>query len=165
MAEVIKYGCIKDSEFFKKLESFNSKEEVMNNIEYIINNCCKIKKEVVEKDEKDTGDRMLLNFGHTIGNAIEQYYNFGKYTDGEAVAIGMYEITKLSEALGETKKGESEIIKEILIKYNLPYKLDINIDKIKEAMTLDKKNLGKKLNLIFITEIGNSFVKPIDQSQ
>ena len=77
----------------------------------------------------------------------------------------MYEITKLSEALGETKKGESEIIKEILIKYNLPYKLDINIDEIKEAMTLDKKNLGKKLNLIFITEIGNSFVKPIDQSQ
>ena len=54
---------------------------------------------------------------------------------------------------------------EILIKYNLPYKLDINIDEIKEAMTLDKKNLGKKLNLIFINEIGNSFVKPIDQSQ
>lgn len=165
MAEVIKYGCIKDSEFFRKLESFNSKEEVMNNIEYIIHNSLKIKKEVVERDEKDTGDRMLLNFGHTIGHAIEQYYNFSKYTHGEAVAIGMYEITKLSEALGETKKGESEVIKEILIKYNLPYKLDINIDEIKEAMTLDKKNLGKKLNLIFINEIGNSFVKPIDQSQ
>ena len=165
MAEVIKYGCIKDSEFFKKLQSFKNKEEVMNNIEYVIHNCCKIKKEVVEKDEKDTGDRMLLNFGHTIGHAIEQYYNFSKYTHGEAVAIGMYEITKLSETLGETKKGEAEIIKDILIKYNLPYKLDVSIDEIKEAMTLDKKNLGKKLNLIFITEIGNSFVKPIDQSQ
>ncbi|VYU34954.1 3-dehydroquinate synthase [Clostridium tertium] len=165
MAEVIKYGCIKDSEFFKKLQSFKNKEEVMNNIEYVIHNCCKIKKEVVEKDEKDTGDRMLLNFGHTIGHAIEQYYNFSKYTHGEAVAIGMYEITKLSETLGETKKGEAEIIKDILIEYNLPYKLDVSIDEIKEAMTLDKKNLGKKLNLIFITEIGNSFVKPIDQSQ
>ena len=95
MAEVIKYGCIKDEEFFNKLLNYKDKEEVMNNIEYIIHNCCKIKKEVVEKDEKDTGERMLLNFGHTIGHAIEQYYKYSKYTHGEAVAIGMYEITKL----------------------------------------------------------------------
>lgn len=156
MAEVIKYGCIKDEEFFNKLLNYKDKEEVMNNIEYIIHNCCKIKKEVVEKDERDTGERMLLNFGHTIGHALEQYYNYSKYTHGEAVAIGMYEITKISEASGETKKGTADIIKSILVKYNLPYKLDVDIEEIKEAMKLDKKNLNKKLNLIFIDKIGES---------
>ena len=156
MAEVIKYGCIKDEEFFNKLLEYKNKEEVMHNIEYIIHNCCKIKKEVVEKDEKDTGERMLLNFGHTIGHAIEQYYNYSKYTHGEAVAIGMYEITKISEASFETEKGTADTIKNILLKYNLPYKLDININEIKEAISLDKKNIGNKLNLIFINKIGES---------
>ncbi|WP_195430018.1 3-dehydroquinate synthase [Clostridium sp. D46t1_190503_E9] len=158
MAEVIKYGCIKDREFFKSLINYSDKKEVMNNIEYIIHNCCKIKTEVVEKDEKDTGERMLLNFGHTIGHAIEQYYNYSKYTHGEAVAIGMYEITKLSEELGITKNGTKDIIKDILIKYNLPYELTIDIKEILETMKLDKKNLGNNLNLIFLKEIGDSFI-------
>ena len=156
MAEVIKYGCIKDKDFFNNLLKYKDKEEVMNNIEYIIHNCCKIKKEVVEKDEKDTGERMLLNFGHTIGHAIEQYYNYNKYTHGEAVAIGMYEITRISEESFETEKGTADIIKNILIKYNLPYKLDIDINKIKETISLDKKNIDNKLNLIFLSKIGES---------
>lgn len=156
MAEVIKYGCIKDEEFFYKLLNYKDKEEVMKNIEYIIHNCCKIKKEVVENDERDTGERMKLNFGHTIGHALEQYYNYSKYTHGEAVAIGMYEITKISESSGETEKGTAGIIKNILIKYNLPYKLDVDISEIREAMKLDKKNINKKLNLIFIDKIGES---------
>lgn len=156
MAEVIKYGCIKDKDFFDKLMKYKDKEEVMNNIEYIIHNCCKIKKEVVEKDEKDTGERMLLNFGHTIGHAIEKYYKYNKYTHGEAVAIGMYEITKISEDSFETEKGTADIIKNILIKYNLPYKLDINLNEIKETISLDKKNINNKLNLIFLNKIGES---------
>ncbi len=156
MAEVIKYGCIKDKDFFDKLMKYKDKEEVMNNIEYIIHNCCKIKKEVVEKDEKDTGERMLLNFGHTIGHAIEKYYKYNKYTHGEAVAIGMYEITKISEASFETEKGTADIIKNILIKYNLPYKLDIALNEIKETISLDKKNINNKLNLIFLNKIGES---------
>lgn len=156
MAEVIKCGCIKDKNFFYNLLSYKNKDKVIENIEYIIYNCCKIKKEVVERDEKDTGERMLLNFGHTIGHAIEQYYKYSKYTHGEAVAIGMYEITKISEELLETKKGTSELIKEILIQYNLPYKMDLKLDDIRETISLDKKNLNKKLNLIFINEIGES---------
>ena len=156
MSEVIKYGCIKDKEFFFNLLSYKDKEEVMKNIEYIIYNCCKIKKEVVENDEKDTGERMLLNFGHTIGHAIEQYYKYSRYTHGEAVAIGMYEITKISESLNESKEGTSKLIKDILIQYNLPYNLDLKLEDIRETIALDKKNLNKKLNLIFISEIGKS---------
>ena len=131
-------------------------EQLMSNMEEVIYKCCDIKRQVVERDEKDKGERMLLNFGHTIGHAIEQYYNYNKYTHGEAVAIGMYEITKISEASFETEKGTADIIKNILIKYNLPYKLDIDINEIKETISLDKKNIDNKLNLIFISKIGES---------
>lgn len=156
MAEVIKYGCIKDKKFFDFLSSLNSKEKIMDNIEHIIYTCCNIKKLTVEKDEKDKGERMLLNFGHTLGHAIEQYYNYEKYTHGVAVAIGMYEITKRSEEKGITKLGEAEKIKKILVQNNLPYKMDVKIDDIIEGIKLDKKNLGENLNLILLKEIGNS---------
>jgi len=158
MAEVIKYGCIKEKEFFEKLLSYSDKAEVMNNIEYIIYNCCKIKAKVVEKDEKDTGERMLLNFGHTIGHGIEQYYNYSQYTHGEAVAIGMYEMSKLAEKHNITGEGTSELIKRILVKYNLPHVMDINIKDLIKSIELDKKNLGKDLNLIILKEIGESFI-------
>lgn len=156
MAEVIKYGCIKDKELFFNLLNYRNKSEVMKNIEYIIYTCCKIKKEVVENDEKDTGERMILNFGHTIGHGIEKFYNYERYTHGEGVAIGMYEITKLSEKLGETEEETSDLLKQILIKYHLPYKLEIDLQNLKDIIALDKKNLNKKLNLIFISEIGQS---------
>lgn len=156
MAEVIKYGCIKDKELFFNLLNYRNKSEVMKNIEYIIYTCCKIKKEVVENDEKDTGERMILNFGHTIGHGIEKFYNYERYTHGEGVAIGMYEITKLSEKFGETEEETSDLLKQILIKYHLPYKLEIDLQNLKDIIALDKKNLNKKLNLIFISEIGQS---------
>ena len=155
MAEVIKYGCIKDNTLFEYL---NDTEviEVINNIGTIIHRCCDIKRGVVEKDEKDTGERMLLNFGHTIGHAIEQYYNYSKYTHGEAVAIGMYNISLISEERGITEEGTSKKIKNILEKYNLPYDMDIDIENILDTMNLDKKKLGKKLNVILLKKIGES---------
>lgn len=158
MAEVIKYGCIKDGKFFEKLKSYAHKEIVINNIEHIIHTCCTIKKIVVEKDEKDTGERMLLNFGHTIGHGIEQYYSYKKYSHGEAVAIGMYEIARRGENIGVTKAGTAEEIKNILIQYKLPYEMDINIKEILEPIALDKKNFGKNLNLILLKDIGESII-------
>lgn len=156
MAEVIKYGCIKDSKFFDYLEKMENNQQLIDNMEEVIHKCCDIKREVVEKDEKDKGDRMLLNFGHTLGHAIEQYYNYTKYTHGEGVAIGMYIISKISEQMGLSKKGTAQRIKDILIKYNLPYEMDINIKDILDVINLDKKKLGKCLNLIILKEIGNS---------
>lgn len=156
MAEVIKYGCIKDKELFIYLEKIQDYNELINSIGTIIHKCCDIKRGVVENDERDTGERMLLNFGHTIGHAIEQYYNYSKYTHGEAVAIGMYNISLLSEKQGLTEIGTSKRIKDILEKYNLPYKMEIDIENILGTMNLDKKKLGKKLNLITLKEIGNS---------
>lgn len=163
MAEVIKYGCIKDRAFFYKLKSFDNKDEVMNNIEEIIYTCCNIKRTVVENDEKDKGERMLLNFGHTLGHAIEAYYNFNKYTHGEAVGIGMYKIVKKSEEKGLINKEISKEIKDILLKYELPYNIDIeNLDKIIETISLDKKNIDNVLKIVLLNDIGNSFLKNTD---
>jgi 3-dehydroquinate synthase len=160
MGEVIKYGCIKDRGFFHFLKSLKTKEEVMHNIEKIIHKCCFIKKCVVENDEKDTGERMLLNFGHTLGHAIETYYNFKKFTHGEGVAIGMYEISRIAENKGLTEKGVSEEIKEILIQYGLPYEVEIKDNSaILDTIALDKKNIDNVLKVVLLKNIGESFLE------
>ena len=164
MAEVIKYGCIKDNSFFDFLDKIENKSQLLSNMEEIIHKCCDIKRIVVENDEKDKGERMLLNFGHTLGHAIEQYYNYKNYTHGEGVAIGMYQIAKLGQEKGLTKKGTADLIKNILIKYNLPYELNINMNELIEAINLDKKKLGSKINLILLEEIGKSYMYKSDSS-
>ncbi|MBQ8435696.1 MAG: 3-dehydroquinate synthase, partial [Oscillospiraceae bacterium] len=92
MAEAIKYGMIRDRELFELIASHNT-ENVSSVIDKIIYKCISIKRDVVENDEFDTGERMILNFGHTLGHAVERYYNYETYTHGSAVAIGMYMMT------------------------------------------------------------------------
>ena len=166
MGEVIKYGVIKDSELFYKLMDYENKEALLKEIDKIIYTCCSIKATIVEDDEKDTGDRMLLNYGHTIGHAIEQFFNFTKYSHGEVVAMGMYTITKLGEELGMTKTGTSSAIKDILIKYNLPWTLpEMKSENVIETISHDKKNIGGSMNFILIESIGNSFIEKIDKAK
>ena len=159
MGEVIKYGFIKDFELYKLLNSLNSREEVMENIEHIIYTCCNIKREIVERDEKDLGERVILNFGHTLGHAIEKKYGFKEFTHGEAVGIGMYLITKLSEEKGLVLNNYSESVKEILVRHGLPFNIDLG-DKgeIIETISLDKKNMGSVLKVVIMKEIGNAEV-------
>jgi 3-dehydroquinate synthase len=161
MAEVIKYGCIKDKDLFNKLNKIKDENDLLKNIDGIIYTCCNIKKYVVEKDEKDTGLRMILNFGHTIGHAIEKYYDYNTYTHGEAVAIGMYKITQKSEALNLTKKSTAKMIKDLLIKFNLPYDANIDNDRILDSIGFDKKNIGSFINLILLEEIGSCFIEKV----
>jgi 3-dehydroquinate synthase len=165
MSEVIKYGCIKDKQLFKKLLSFKDIEELKENLEDVIFNCCSIKKVVVEADEKETGERMLLNFGHTIGHAIEKYFDYKEYTHGEGVAIGMNIITALAEKDGLTEPGTTEIIKKILIKYSLPLEVKgLDVDKVIDIIKLDKKNLEKDLNIILLNKIGDSFIHKLNNN-
>lgn len=163
MGEVIKYGCIRDNELFEVLEDFKSKEVLKDNIGEIIHACCDIKRQVVENDEKDTGERMILNFGHTLGHAIEKVYGFETYTHGEGVAIGMYMITNISERLGVTQVGVAERIRRMLVKYGLPYEVDItDSEAVLDAIKLDKKNLNGGLNVILIKDIGDCFIYKTD---
>ncbi|MPQ43167.1 3-dehydroquinate synthase [Clostridium tarantellae] len=161
LGEVIKYGCIKDRELYEVLEDLKDKKTLKENIGEIIYTCCDIKRKLVESDEKDTGERMLLNFGHTLGHAIEKVFNYDKYTHGQGVAIGMYMITKISEELELTQIGVSERIRLMLKKYELPYEINIeNKEEILEAIKLDKKNLNNILNVILIKDIGEAFIHP-----
>ena len=109
MAEVIKYGCIKDAAFFDLLES----EDVQPKIEEVIETCVSIKRDVVSRDEREAGERMLLNFGHTLGHSIEKIYNFTGITHGMAVAIGMILIARAGELHGVTKAGTADRIVKI----------------------------------------------------
>lgn len=163
MGEIIKYSMIKDKNLYTKLLNFNNKDELLENIEDIIYTCCNIKREIVQNDEFDTGERMILNFGHTLGHAIEKVYGFDKITHGEGVCIGMNIISKISEKKALTVIGTQLQIKKILQKYDLPYNIELNkIDEIKEAIKIDKKNLNQKLNLILLKNIGECFIYKSD---
>lgn len=158
MAEVIKYGCIKDQSFFTHLAECSSRSEVMEQIEWVIETCCTIKKEVVQADEKDTSERMLLNFGHTLGHAIEAYYNYEMYSHGQGVAIGMVELSKIAEEKSLTKSGTTEKIISILEKYHLPTQLVEPKDytEILSYIKKDKKNFEGSLNVIILDKIGKA---------
>lgn len=160
MGEVIKYGCIRDAELFHTLESRRSFAELEDKLPAIIERCVDIKRIVVEHDQFDTGERMLLNFGHTLGHTVEQYYHYGRESHGEAVAIGMYQITKLAEKEDLTSAGTSERILNVLRAYGLPYECGLPIKELMGAITLDKKNLNNKLNVVLLHDIGDSYIHP-----
>lgn len=162
LAEVIKYGFIRDESIVKELLNFKNEEELLNNIEDIIYKCCKIKKEIVENDEKDFGERMLLNFGHTLGHAVERYFEYKKYTHGEAVAIGMAHITRKSEANSMTESGTSKLLEDVLVKYKLPYEMPkMDRRSVLNTILLDKKSSGDTINLIILNRTGQGFIKKI----
>lgn len=162
MGEVIKYGCIKDAELFGKLESYGSFENMKEHLPEVIATCVNIKRSVVEEDEFDTGERMLLNFGHTLAHAIEQYYHYERESHGEAVSIGMYQIAKRAEAVGISRSGDAERIRKVLESYGLPIECGICMDELKEAMKSDKKNLDDRLQIVVLREIGDAYVYPTD---
>lgn len=160
MGEVIKYGCIKDLSLFELLSSYHSFEELKSQIPSIIYRCVDIKRTIVEADQFDTGERMLLNFGHTLAHTIEQFYQYKRESHGEAVAIGMYQITCLAEKYGLTALGEAEKICDLLKIYGLPYQCNLPVSELNDAIRLDKKNLEDNLNVVLLHRIGSSFVYP-----
>ena len=162
MGEVIKYGCIKDRKLFDLLEECGSYENLKEHLTDVIATCVDIKRRVVEEDEFDTGERILLNFGHTLAHTIEQHFHYERESHGEAVAIGMYQITKIAEEKGLTKKGEAEHIRKVLEAYKLPVKADVPLPQLTEAIKLDKKTLNNKLKVL-LHEIGDSYTYPTGQ--
>lgn len=164
MGEVIKYGCIFDKELFEKLNLYNSFDELYKDIDEIVYRCVDLKRDVVEKDLFDFGDRLALNFGHTLGHALEQYYHYEKYSHGEAISIGMVQLSRIAEIKGFTKKGTADQIVEVLEKYHLPSQSNVLTSDLKQAMTRDKKNIHNQLSYVLLKEIGKSYVYPSDIS-
>ena len=162
MGEVIKYGCIKDAKLFDLLCSHTSFDDLKSELTDVIARCVDIKRIVVEADQFDTGERMLLNFGHTLAHTIEQYYHYERESHGEAVGIGMYRITKIAEEKGLTAPGCAEKIRNALKIYGLPDSCGLNADDLTGAIALDKKNLNGHLNVVLLKDIGDSYVYPTD---
>jgi len=158
MAEAIKYGLIKDAELYKRILNGEFSEDVTE----LIYTCVGIKNAIVSQDERDQGERMLLNFGHTLGHAIEKCGNFKKYTHGQAVAIGMVYAAAIGERLGVTAQGTKDDIIQILKKYALPIRCDEDKEKIYSALLSDKKKSGDTVNFILLKSIGDTMIYPID---
>jgi len=162
LAEVIKYGLIRDKEFFHWLE--NNIERLLNrdpeSLAYAIERSCKNKAEVVAMDEKESGLRALLNLGHTFGHAIETGMNYQGCLHGEAIAIGMLMAADLSCRLGWLKQESIERIKNILIKAKLPHVIPpgINVEQMQKNMAVDKKARDGVLYLVLLKSIGEAIV-------
>ena len=156
MAEVIKYGCIRDETLFERLAALKNRAGVESVIEEITTACCDIKRQVVEQDELDTGLRMLLNFGHTFGHVYETAYHYETWTHGEAVAAGMVAAARLGERLGYTEAGTAARIETVLHSCQLPTEIDAPRTAYVETMNLDKKSLGGDIRFIFLERIGTA---------
>ncbi|MEG0191043.1 MAG: 3-dehydroquinate synthase [Lachnospiraceae bacterium] len=160
MGELIKYGCIRDCELLLELKKLGSYESMKCKLVKMIYHCLEIKRDLVEQDEYDVGERKLLNFGHTLAHGLEQYYKYQRYSHGEAVAIGMYQITRITEEKGLTQAGTAMKIKELLQLYGLPYESGILISQMLETISLDKKKADGFLNLVILKELGESYLYP-----
>ena len=160
LGEVIKYGCIRSESLFERLENENAKDF----IDDIIYECVSIKRDVVENDERDTGERAILNFGHTLGHALEKLNDYSNLTHGEAVSAGSAIITNISEKNGLTENGTAKRLENLLKKYDLPINSDFSLSEIINATRGDKKSTGNSIKFVFLEKIGKCFVKKIDIS-
>jgi len=158
LAEVIKYGVIKDARFFAFLEDKRDKILGLDKktAGHIVKRSCEIKAAVVAKDERESGLRAILNYGHTIGHAIETVTKYKKYLHGEAVAIGMNLEAKLAEALKLLKERDALRIKSLIDSYGLPSEMPkgINMNSLMPSMQLDKKTVAGELKFILPERIG-----------
>ncbi len=159
-AEVIKSGLIRDAELFLKIE------QQMDDLEWIIDRCVRIKAGIVERDEQDHGERMLLNFGHTIGHAVEQVTGFQTWSHGEAVAIGMITALKIGEHLGLTPNGTANRVRVLLEKTHLPAQMpELPSGAVLAAVSQDKKKRAGKIHFILLRSIGEAFVHPMTEEE
>ena len=165
MAEVIKYGCIRDGSFFTFLEQRPSRREIMEEIEHVLYTCCDIKREVVIEDERDTGVRMLLNFGHTLGHAYELAGHYETWTHGQAVAAGMVKAAELGHTLGVTPDGAAQRIAALLERFSLPTAIPCAQDQYAAAVGLDKKGTGSDISLILLESIGRAIPRKMPKAE
>ena len=159
-AEIIKYSLILDYQLFQYLEKNISKlinKPFNDDIHNIIQKCIKHKLRIVKKDKFDNNIRMILNFGHTVGHALESYYDFN-LSHGKAVIYGMKISSYLSYKNNQIDKNDYTRISKLIEQLNLPKLKDINSKKFNNLMNNDKKNIDNKLNYIMLNKIGEASI-------
>jgi 3-dehydroquinate synthase len=160
LAEVVKQALIADAGLFEYIE--NQVQDILllgeSAMERLVLDCLRIKADVVSRDEKEYGERRKLNFGHTVGHAIEQ---LSELTHGEAVSVGMVVAAKLSVHLGLLPAAEFTRIMNLLRRLHLPVSFSTPVGTIIEALKQDKKREGDAVHFILLDEIGHAVVKAI----
>ena len=161
ISEIVKYGMIKDKKLFEKLEEswwdvINLEPQLTS---YLVRRSCEIKAEVVSKDEKEGGYRRILNFGHTIGHAIEAASNY-TIPHGEAVAMGMVAVSKISANRGLLEDQDVERLIELLKRFDLPTAIpdEISHEKVLENIKRDKKAKAGKVHFVLAKGIGDTLI-------
>ncbi|HZL79724.1 MAG TPA: 3-dehydroquinate synthase [Candidatus Limnocylindrales bacterium] len=159
LAEVIKYGVIYDAILFARLERNLPKllQRDAATLAAVVARCCEIKAEVVGQDETESGLRAILNFGHTIGHAIENSSGYGKFLHGEAIAIGQVAAAKLSQKILGLPSGDVARIEKLFARVGLPVKTRLNATQRKKlfaAMKLDKKVSSGEVKFVLAEKIG-----------
>jgi len=158
LAEVIKYGIIYDAALFARLEKDLGKLLKLHaaTLTDVVARCCAIKAEVVSQDETETGLRAILNFGHTIGHALEAISRYGKYLHGEAISIGQVAAAELSVLAG-LPPSEAERIADLFRRAGLPTSVQLKTREMKNlfaAMRLDKKVSGGEIKFVLAKKLG-----------
>jgi 3-dehydroquinate synthase len=160
LAEVIKYGVIEDPALFKVLEEKMSKlmDQDRDLLSQVIATSCAIKAKVVEKDEREDDYRAVLNFGHTIGHALEAATEYQKYLHGEAVGIGMAQAAAISVQQGFCDQRSLERIRKLIKKAGLPLEIprDVSMQNLVQSMEVDKKSAGGKIRFVMCAGIGKT---------
>ena len=161
LAEVIKYGLIWDRGFFDwidaHLDAVLARDAAA--LTHLIHRSCEIKAEIVSRDEREQGERALLNFGHTFGHAIEVATGYTEWLHGEAVAMGMVLATDLSQRIGQLPAADARRLTALLVRAGLPVEAPrIGADKAFDYMRIDKKVKSGRVRLILLREIGSAHV-------
>lgn len=160
IVEIIKIAIVYDRELYEyiKLNIDNINKRDSNTIQYLIMQAIVLKKDIVEKDERENGIRAILNFGHSFGHSIEKINNF-QISHGSAVAIGMMLSLKLSTKLGITENSLCKEILDVFNELNLLSVHNIEVGGLFENMKMDKKNDSKNYNIIMIEKIGKAIIR------
>jgi 3-dehydroquinate synthase len=159
IAEVIKYGVIADAELFAYLEQ--NMEKLLHKdraaLEHVIPRCVELKADIVSRDERESGLREILNFGHTFGHALESVTKYHRYLHGEAVAWGMFAVNMLGTYTGFTDKNEAPRLSRLIHRaIELPWWPRVPSRAMIEAMQTDKKKTGGKLRFVLSPRIGEA---------
>ena len=165
MAEVIKYGFIQDADFLAFLEARPSRAEIMEEIEHVLYTCCDLKRRVVVEDERDTGGRMILNFGHTLGHAYELAGHYETYTHGQAVAAGMCIAAWLGVALGVTPAELPARVEALVERFGLPTAIPCGRETYAAAIGRDKKGAGTDISLILLDRPGHAVIHKMKKTE
>ena len=162
LAEVIKHGLALDAAFFEWLESDMEKilERDPTALAYAVRRSCELKARIVAEDERESGPRALLNFGHTFGHAIEAATGYGPWLHGEAIAAGMVMAAELSELMGHLKKTEVSRVRALLQRAGLPvHGPALAPERMLELMALDKKAAKGKTRFVVLEAMGRAALR------